>query len=532
MGPEITDDQGDVFAFLSDPATHGLASNAAVMRIDTHGAVVFLAGCDVYKVKRAVRFPFMDFSTLEKRRLACENEIRVNRANAPALYLGTIAIRRGRHGLRLGGESGEVIEWAVHMRRFDETATLDLKADRGELDLPIIAELADIILAAHERAPPRDSGTTRVFQRRLAETLAGLAAAADIFPAQEVAELRQRFTEAFAKIETLLMTREAQGKVRHCHGDLHLRNIVLVDKHPVLFDALEFDESLATCDVLYDLAFLLMDLWKRGLQPQANLLFNRYLWHCKAQADELAGLAAMPLFLAQRAAIRARVSAELVALRAVRNADLVAQAQHFFAAARGFLEPKSLQLVGIGGFSGSGKSTLSRRLAAEIGRAPGAVHLRSDIERKTMFGVGEFERLADAAYLPEVSGKIYERLCHLAEIALAAGQSVIVDAVHAKPQERDAVAEVAARTGAKFTGLWLEAPIDVLVSRVAARNNDASDADAFVVKEQAERPLGAMTWTRLQAGVPIDALAREAMGIIGANPSPACGRRWPAEPAG
>jgi uncharacterized protein len=514
MVPEITDDQSDVFALLSDPAVHGLARGACVKRIDTHGAVVFLAGDDVYKVKRAVRFAFMDFSTLEKRRAACENEIRVNRANAPALYLGTIPIRRTQ-GLQLGGEAGDIVEWAVHLRRFDETATLDLLAERGNIDFECVAELADIILAAHDRAPPRDHAATRVFKRRFEDTFEGLARAADIFPAQEAADLRQRFVVALAKVEALLVAREAQGKVRHCHGDLHLCNIVLVDNHPVLFGAIEFDEGLATCDILYDLAFLLMDLWQRGLHAHANLLFNRYMSHCKTPAEELAGLGALPLFLTQRAAIRARVTANLAGLHAPHRAALVQDAQRFFAAARDFLESQSLHLVAVGGLSGSGKSTLARQLAAAIGRAPGALHLRSDVERKTMFGVGEFEQLPKAAYEPEVSANVYERMRLLAETALQAGHSVIVDAVHAKVEERDAVAAIARQTGATFTGLWLEAPVDVRASRVTERKGDASDADASVVKTQAEWDLGAMTWTRLQVGAPIDDLVREALGIVG-----------------
>jgi uncharacterized protein len=514
MVPEITDDQSDVFALLSDPAVHGLARGACVKRIDTHGAVVFLAGDDVYKVKRAVRFAFMDFSTLEKRRAACENEIRVNRANAPALYLGTIPIRRTQ-GLQLGGEAGDIVEWAVHLRRFDETATLDLLAERGNIDFECVAELADIILAAHDRAPPRDHAATRVFKRRFEDTFEGLARAADIFPAQEAADLRQRFVVALAKVEALLVAREAQGKVRHCHGDLHLCNIVLVDNHPVLFDAIEFDEGLATCDILYDLAFLLMDLWQRGLHAHANLLFNRYMSHCKTPAEERAGLGALPLFLTQRAAIRARVTANLAGLHAPHRAALVQDAQRFFAAARDFLESQSLHLVAVGGLSGSGKSTLARQLAAAIGRAPGALHLRSDVERKTMFGVGEFEQLPKAAYEPEVSANVYERMRLLAETALQAGHSVIVDAVHAKVEERDAVAAIARQTGATFTGLWLEAPVDVRASRVTERKGDASDADASVVKTQAEWDLGAMTWTRLQVGAPIDDLVREALGIVG-----------------
>jgi uncharacterized protein len=518
MGSQIADDQSDIFAFLADPTTHGLAPGSKVTRVDTHGAVVFLAGGDAYKVKRAIRFPFMDFSTLEKRRQACENEIEVNRDNAPALYFDVVPLRRGPQGLRLGGqdgEDGEIVEWAVHLRRFDETATLDLLADRGVLDCGVIAELAGIVIAAHERAPPRDHDATRVFRRRLGETLDGLAAAGDIFSAAEVAGLRQRFAAAFAAVEPLLIARQAQGKVRRCHGDLHLRNIVLFEGHPVLFDAIEFDESIATCDILYDLAFLVMDLWQRGLAAHANLLFNRYIWGCKSPAEELAGLAALPVFLALRAAIRGRVTANLLKLQTERRADLASDARRLFDAARAFLAPGSAQLVIIGGLSGSGKSTLARHLAAGIGRAPGALHLRSDIERKRAFGVGEFDRLPDAAYEPAVSVDVYERLCHFAGLALQAGQSVIVDAVHAKAEERAAIAAVAQHAGVKFTGLWLEAPRETLTCRVEMRRDDASDADVGTVGLQATLPIGKIDWTPLDAGMTPERLAQAAGAIIG-----------------
>lgn len=518
MGSQIADDQSEIFAFLADPATHGLAPGSKVTRVDTHGAVVFLAGRDAYKVKRAIRFPFMDFSTLEKRRRACENEIRVNRDNAPALYFDVIPLRRGSQGLRLDGqdgEDGEIVEWAVHLRRFDETATLDLLADRGALDCDVIAELAGIVLAAHERAPPRDHEATHVFRRRLDETLDGLAAAGDIFPAAEVADLRRHFAAAVTAVEPLLLAREAQGKVRRCHGDLHLRNIVLFEGHPVLFDAIEFDDSIATCDILYDLAFLVMDLWQRGLADHANLLFNRYIWGCKTPAEELAGLAALPVFLALRAAIRGRVTANFLKLQAERRVDLVSDARRFFDAARAFLAPGSVQLVAVGGLSGCGKSTLARHLAAGIGRAPGALHLRSDIERKRAFGVGEFDRLPEAAYGPAASADVYERLRHLAGLALRAGQSVIVDAVHARAEERAAIAAVAQHAGVKFTGLWLEAPQETLVHRVETRRDDASDADAETVSLQATLPIGSIDWARLEAGMTPERLARAAGAIIG-----------------
>jgi uncharacterized protein len=514
MDPQTTQDQSDIFAFLVDPATHGLNPDEVVKRIDTHGAVLFLAGPDVYKVKRAIFYPFMDFSTVEKRRVACENEIIVNRDNAPALYLGTPVLRRGPQGLLLGGESGEIVEWIVHLRRFDENATLDLLADRGALDRNVIAELAGIVVAAHERAPLRNHGATGVFRKRLDETVAALVASADIFLPAEVADLKQRFDAAFAMAEPLLVAREAQDKVRRCHGDLHLRNIVLFDGHPVLFDAIEFDDAIASCDILYDLAFLIMDLWQRGLAAHANRLLNRYIWSCKTPAEEVSGLAAFPLFLALRAAIRARVTANLSSLQKEHRDDLSQIARRFLGAAYAFLSPAPTQLVAIGGLSGTGKSTLARHLAAGSGRAPGALHLRSDIERKRMFGVGEFERLPKEAYRPETSDEVYDRLRYLAGLAVQAGQSVIVDAVHGKAEERAAIASVARRAGVKFVGLWLETSRETLVHRVETRRNDASDAGAETVDLQMTWQLGEMDWICLDAGMASEHLAQIAGATI------------------
>ncbi len=278
MGVQVAD-QDDIFAFLAKPATYGLDDTPEnpIKRIDTHGAVVFLAGTEAYKVKRAVFFPFMDFSTLEKRRAACENEIRVNSENAPDIYLGTVPIRRTATGLHLGGETGEITEWTVHTRRFDDESTLDKLAARGKLDLAIAADLAESISIEHARAPHYDLDTTRRFQRWMTDTIDGLAGA-PVFAQDNVVALRTRFLAAYSATAPLLERREADGKVRRFHGDVHLRTIVLGRSTPILFDAIEFDDLLATIDILYDLAFVLMDLWQRGLHAHANLLFNRYLW--------------------------------------------------------------------------------------------------------------------------------------------------------------------------------------------------------------------------------------------------------------
>ncbi|WP_127091549.1 AAA family ATPase [Aquabacter cavernae] len=504
MGEAGTDDQAAVFALLADPRTHG---GAPVTRIDTHAASVFLAGPDAYKVKRAVRFPFLDFSTLEKRHAACTGEMEVNRANAPMLYLGLVPVTRTPQGLALGG-GGEVVEWAVHLRRFDETKTLD-RLDPESLTDPLLASLAARILDSHGRAKVRtDPRWIDAFVQEARATLADLMTAGDgLGPVNAYgADVEQ----ALAVLAPLLRARGTAGAVRRCHGDLHLRNIALVDGAPVLFDAIEFNEAIATCDVLYDLAFLLMDLWHRGLPVPANRLLNRYVWGTPEPAALLDGLAALPLFLSLRAAIRAKVAVDL-ARRATDGADTAcAEARSYFETARALLAPGgSPLLLAIGGLSGTGKSTLAARLAPGIGGAPGAIHLRSDIERKRLFGCGELERLPPDAYGAEATARTYTQMRTLAAHALKAGRSVILDAVHARPEERSALADLAAAHGAPFHRVWLEAPRDLLHSRVEARRDDASDATAAVVDLQAGFDVGPLDWPRLDAGLPLSDLAQE-----------------------
>ena len=511
MNPSVCQDQSDVFAFLQDPRTY--KRTEPVVRIDTHGAAVFLAGSDVYKVKRAVRFPFMDFSTLEKRHAACEAEIVVNRGNAPNLYLGVIPITRDGDVLRLGGD-GQPIEWTVHLRRFDETATFDHLAAAGLLSAELIDKLAQAIVAAHRRAPLRDGRTaTRILRRLLQETVDELSNAADVFPPQQTAALGSALVVAFDQAEPLLLHRGVQAQVRRCHGDLHLGNLVLINGAPVLFDAIEFDEAIATSDILYDLAFLVMDLCERGLLAKANSLFNRYLASSDDEPLQIKGLAALPLFLSLRAAIRAKVIAALLRLDSTK-VNFQNEALAYFEAAIQFLQPAPPRLIAIGGLSGTGKSTLAAAIAPTLGRAPGALHLRSDVERKRLFAVAETARLPGDAYQPDVSAAVYERLNDLSDRALRAGQAVIVDATYQRPEDRDAIAAVAAHAGVPFCGLWLAAPVDVLMRRVKERRGDASDATAAIVAAQAKEIIGAIAWHLLDANQTLDALKAAALDLV------------------
>jgi hypothetical protein len=485
--------QEPVIAFLGDPANH---AGQPVKRIDTHAAMVFLAGGRALKIKRAVRFPFLDFSTLERRKAACETEIAVNRAHAPAIYRGVIAITRERDGQLAFGGKGQPVEWAVEMKRFDENQTLDHLAEIGRIDVGLADSLARAVAAAHRAAPTvANSNFIENLVEITSQNEAELAAEPDLIPLRDLRAFAASTRNALQHLKPLLLARERAGLVRRCHGDLHLGNIVLFSGRPVLFDAIEFNDRIATCDVFYDLSFLLMDLIERRLQPAANIVLNRYLADT-GRIHDFDALSALPLFMSIRAAIRAKVIAAQ-RRQGPQRTDLARKAHDYIVLAQKLLAPVKPQLVAIGGLSGTGKSMLARALAPGIQPLPGAVVLRSDIERKALLRASETERLPQSAYTPEVTAKVYAALAEKARRSIAAGHSAIVDAVFAQPAERAEIAEAAG--SAAFTGLFLTADMKTRIARVDTRTGDASDADANVAQLQEQLVLGRVTWTKVDA---------------------------------
>jgi hypothetical protein len=301
-------------------------------------------------------------------------------------------------------------------------------------------------------------------------------------------------------VSPCLRRRAEQGFFRRCHGDLHLRNIVLWREAPVLFDAIEFNDEIATLDTLYDLAFLLMDLDRRGQRAAANAVFGRYLWRSRSASD-MEALAALPLMLALRAGIRAMVAADLAKQQVGDAAEQSrAEARTYFEAALGYLVTRRPRLIAVGGLSGTGKSTLAAALAPLASPAPGALHLRSDLERKALFDAEPTDRLGAEAYASEVTARVYAGIADQARQALAAGHPVIADAVYAASEERAAIEQVAAEAGVAFDGLWLTAAAGELKRRVAGRAGDASDATPEVVERQLRLETGIIGWRVLEAG--------------------------------
>jgi uncharacterized protein len=494
---EAAKTQQDVLAFLADPAAYGGAADK-VRRIDTHAASVFLAGDRALKLKRAVRFPFLDFSTLEKRKRACEKEIEVNRRLAPKLYRGVVAITRDENGrLAIGGD-GEPVEWAVDMVRFDENRTLDHLAN--EIDDDLADALGRAVAAAHETAPVVDAELwIKALGAYIDEHVETFRSYPEIFPAADTAAQVEKSRAYYQRIAPLLRERGRRGLVRRVHGDLHLGNIALIGGEPVLFDAIEFSDVIASGDVLYDLAFLLMDLVERELPQAANIVLNRYLAETR-RTEDLDALAALPFFLSMRAAIRAKVTVARMERAAAAERDTIAKsARSYFDLALRAIDPPTPKFIAVGGLSGTGKTRLARALAPHIAPIPGAVVVRSDVERKALFGAGETAKLPAGAYAPDVTARVYGAIADKARRIVAAGHSAIVDAVFASPQERDALAAAAQAAKVPLQGLFLTADLATRIARVGGRTKDASDADAAVAQAQESYDLGTLTWPKIDA---------------------------------
>ncbi|WBL76529.1 AAA family ATPase [Bradyrhizobium xenonodulans] len=474
-----------------------LSELPGVKRIDTHAASVFLDGTRALKIKRAVMFPFLDYSTLEKRKAACEEEIRLNRPLAPQIYRRVVAITEEPDGsIKIGGR-GRPVEYAVDMSRFDESRTLDHLAKAGPLDAELAAAIADAITASHEKATISD-GTAWVnsIPALIDGNSAGLRHG-DHLEAAAVGPLGEASHQAFLRVRAALKERARQGFVRRCHGDLHLANIVLIDRQPVLFDAIEFDPQMATVDVLYDLAFTLMDLLHYDQSVAANLVLNRYL--AAAPVETLDALAALPLFMSIRAAIRAQVALARLTRPDADGPGILGEACRYFDLARALIHPPAPRLIAVGGLSGTGKSVLSRALAPTVVPQPGAIVLRSDVIRKQLFQVGHTERLPPSTYRPEVTAQVYEVLMQRARQVLAQGHSVIVDAVFASESERDDLAALALACGVPLNGLFLVADLATRQARIGSRHSDASDATQEVAALQEHYNIGHLGWATIDA---------------------------------
>jgi len=471
--------------------------------IETHVSAIYRGESLVWKMKKAVRFDFLDQSRLDQRRRFLMRELALNSWAAPGLYHAVRPITRGDDGaFKLGGSPDGAVEWVIEMERVPEEDFFVRIAADGRLDPTLLDRVADMVAAYHAGLPSVDLD----LEQSLLNVVAGderAGVAAGLKP-EKVAEWGKAMRGALALRTAWLARRAEAGFVRRAHGDLHLANLCMWRGEPAPFDALEFSESLATIDLGHDLAFLLMDLDRRVSRAAANRVLSRYL----ARTGDYASLRGLALFLSMRAMVRAHV----------RASQVIADAADYFSAARDYLRPDRMIVVAVGGLPGTGKSTLARTLAPELGAAPGALVLRSDEIRKRVCQAAPEQRLRPAAYDPEMDQWVHNEMVEGVRQAIFARHAVIVDATFIEPAYRAALAELAASYGAPFVGLWLRAPMETLEQRIAARRNDASDATVTILRRIAALDPGVRLWHDIDASDASDAAA-QARAILGMAPA-------------
>jgi uncharacterized protein len=453
---------------------------------ETHISAVFVGSDTAWKLKKAVRLSFLDFTTIEARRHFLERELVLNQPAAPGIYrdIGAI-VRRADGSLEITSDpQTPAIDWVLRMTPVPEADFLDATAARGALTPALLDAVGDAVAHYHSTLQPVAGCDSHATLVRAAEGNARSALAAGL-PQQRVDEWLAGVRNALRDRHAWLVARANAGLVRRCHGDLHLGNLCLWHGAPVPFDALEFDEELATIDLGYDLAFLLMDLDRRVDRAAANRVMNRVL----ALSGDVAMTHALPPFLAMRAMVRAHV----------RAASGQTDALEYLDAALAYLAPAPVVALAIGGLQGTGKSTLARLLAPDLGSAPGAVVLRSDEIRKRIHNAAPEQRLPESAYSDAANTAVNTALVEQAATIAAGGHAVVIDATFLDAGLRRQLAERMRAASVPFIGIWLEAPLDVLEARIAARQADASDATIAVLRRSSAADPGAIDWLRVDA---------------------------------
>lgn len=467
--------------------------------IETHISWVILTGPYAYKLKKPVNLGFLDFTTLEKRRFYCHEELRLNRRLAPELYEAVVTVTGDVDNPHFDGD-GPVIDYAVRMHQFPDGARLDQVSDRSGLTAGHIDQIADTLAAFHREAPRAGPesvfGSAAGIGERMLQNFEQIAAHCPDPAVQErLKPLREWTRTMLAELRDDLELRRREGWIRECHGDLHLANMALIDDRVAIFDCLEFAEDLRWIDPLSEAAFLYMDLEHRGHAALARRFLNQYL----EAANDYQALNLFRPYLVYRAMVRAKVAA-IAAHQHQKHPDQEAAALATLDAYLDLAERFSrtvgkMPMIVMRGLSGSGKSWLAMCLVESLG----AVRLRSDVERKRLLGLSSEQAthsgVADGAYAPEITQKTYKRLQALAYPILDAGFPVIIDATCLLRQQRSCMKRFAAMAGAPFVLVDVQAPETVLRERITRRNRterDASEATLAVLEHQLsiEEPLG------------------------------------------
>ncbi|VAX21737.1 FIG00496272: hypothetical protein [hydrothermal vent metagenome] len=461
-----------------------------VKLLETHISWVFLTGDFAYKVKKPVDLGYLDYTSLEKRYYYCEMEVRLNKLIAPEIYIGVVPITGVPECPMVEG-NGPVIEYAVKMKEFPQKDILNLALARGEVPPSALDSFARDVAHFHANAPtPRlgaSFGSPETIKETTTQNFIKLLEASDFSKYKERVNTLFSITEKeFSLRVDDFENRRDNGFIREVHGDMHTGNMAFIDGKIIMFDRIEFNEPFRWIDVMSDTAFLVMDLMDRGYSGLSRKFLDSYL----SASGDYEGISVLRFYLSYRAMVRAKVAlirGGQVDCDTQEDEALKREFEQYLAMAERYMKPAKPILIITHGVAGCGKSTFAKLLIEETG----AIVLRSDIERKRMFGMGSDEKRAEeieeGLYAPEAIRKTYSRLETLAGFIISAGFPVIVDATFLKHSWRDRFKHIAQERGVPFMILDIQAPKAVLRNRVAKREFeglDASDASLMVLEKQ------------------------------------------------
>lgn len=451
--------------------------------IQTHVSYVLLTGDYVYKLKKPVNFGFLDFSTLEKRQTFCQEELRLNQRGAAELYVEMLPLTQTGEMFQLGGD-GTVVEFCVKMHQFPQSALFTELFDRGELTEGLLQRLAKTLAAFHAKAEINDEirsyGLVENIKLSIDENYEQTEKYIGIAQTQAQFDQTQQYTDRlFSERADLFNQRIADDWVRECHGDVHLRNIALWKDEILLFDCIEFNKPFRFVDVMFDTAYIVMDLDVRDRPDLSNAFLNAYV----EQTGDWDGLQILPFYISRQSYVRAKVTSFLLDDPSVPEAvkrEAAETAGRYYRLAWEYTQPQQGKLILMAGLSGSGKSTVARELA----RKEGAIQIRSDAVRKHLAGMALDAQGGDDLYTPEMSDRTYSRLLELGISLATQGYTVILDAKYDRRSHRQAAIDQAAAHQIPLQILYCTAPLEVLQSRIQQRQHDISDATAAIVAAQ------------------------------------------------
>ncbi|MEM9005239.1 MAG: AAA family ATPase [Cyanobacteria bacterium P01_F01_bin.86] len=460
---------------------------APIQLIQTHVSYVLLTGDYAYKVKKAVDFGFLDYSTPAKRQHFCQEELRLNQRAAAPIYLEVLPISLIGEAYALGSTE-HAVEYTVKMRQFPQSTLLSHLFQQGELTEALLRQLAEAIARFHQSTETNDYirrfGTVEQVRQAIDENYDQTVDFIGGPQTQQQFDTTKAYTNAFfATQQALLQQRVAQDKIRACHGDLHLNNICNWQGQLLLFDCIEFNEPFRFVDVMYDIAYIIMDLNLEGRTDLAATFLSHYV----EQTGDWEGLQVLPLYVSRQSYVRAKVTSFLLNDPAVSEADkqqAAATAAPYYTLACSTLQPRAGRVLIMSGLSGSGKSTVARELSRQLG----AIHLRSDAVRKHLAGIPVQQRGEESLYTAAMSHKTYERLTALGMLLASQGYTVILDAKFDRQATRQAAIAQAEDQNIPLTIVHCTAPMATLRQRIQQRQGDIADATLAVLEQQTLEP--------------------------------------------